>query len=1570
MTNSGSDQTGSDSRLDAVLAEYMQAVEAGTVPDRQEFVARHPEFASQLEEFFGDKERFDRVVAPYKPAVGQQPLPANDDTEGKSHAALLETPTLIVGTSAPPPQPGIRVRYFGDYELLEEIARGGMGVVYKARQANLKRIVALKMILVGQLANDEEIKRFYAEAQAAARLEHAHIVPIFEIGQHEQQHYFTMAFIDGESLAHRVSREVLPPREAAAIILKVVRAISYAHVEGVVHRDLKPANILMDRAGEPHITDFGLAKRVGTGEVDDESPAQLTVTGQVLGTPSYMPPEQAAGRTAEIGPLADVYSLGALLYCLLAGRPPFQAASPVDTLLQVLEKEPVSPRALNAAVPRDLETICLKCLEKEPHRRYDSAKALADDLQRYLDGEAIVARPLGLVEKALRLARKHRKTLIRTAATAATSLLIATGAWFGRHAYYEMQLGRISLKTDGYPLTAEVRNDHGELVVPAFTVPTEQLVPLPAGEYRVQFSAPGEWSQTQLLTVDRGWSPEYTVDLRDRQLWKPIQIGPADFADVIRLADQDAVIVLERRFGRTMLRRLEGRTTNVVWERPLADQLIELERNFNAANPPELLKPLARATWDANIQLEPPNKRALPPDLNADGTGDLVWVLRDATSVLAVSGADGSLLWRFRSEVGNGRRVLGQPLVTDVDGDARPDLIATFQSPQRTWIEAIRGSDGTSLWQYDVDRGAANSNGTDHVPTTALVTLDGRAHVSVDLGTRMLLVSASTGTPLEGAFEWPLLLSEQVHHTDGQFLLLHATQWIDLNADGNTDALLFHDSRGDAVLTAMDLKSKGVLWTQNVSRRIELTADAAHAHHFRKAAQFANWPLVVDLELDGRPEIVMPGVVDSPRATVANNDSRFGIHVFDGTSGKRRWSRVLYQAGGQTPVFRQLLVAPDVSDDGHRELVVISTGPSQSGEWNRMDLFVDGLSGRDGERLARWRHDNVGGFMPSVLAGRFDGATWWARSSRGWPDLLVSIARSRYGNPDEKRLAVVSLEQQRETEKLLDVDVAYPADFDGDGLIDLWYRRHTVEGDRVQALGGTPRELWRRTGGAVPIHDCDGDGVADLLETRPPGALIDAWTRIYSGRDGSIVRRIRTQTSFNNQVLAGPHGDLDGRGIPDILARYFQNRFHDTAPRLDKTMEIPFRAVSTETGDILWDTPMFAVPEPIIQQVKAAKSLLFAYDTFGTAVDLDGDQRPEVLCCFQLQWGNDDRSAQYWLALVKGATGSVIWAAPLTEGALKTEPLDRHAQPRHVANQTDVNGDGRSDLILVVPRLDDAQTCTAEIQARSGSDGALLWTYALPTQIGRNDAARFLDLVPLPVVGDLDGDGKSEIVLIERQATENDSAAPRYAVILLAADVGKARVLHTWEGVDAQLPTPVPLLADLADNDGSSVVLVGQYDALRTGLTVIGADGAVRWHSPAAVADNVMGLSPVADLDGDGRDELIAWNNGALRAIDGVQQELWTWTSPDGPSIAPGGIQLCSADGGQRSLVVQFGSQFFELAAGTGRLLRRASGLPREIGNRPYSANHFWLPAKSPETLPIVISHRHSLVALEVLTLP
>jgi WD40 repeat protein/tRNA A-37 threonylcarbamoyl transferase component Bud32 len=296
-------------------------------------------------------------------------------------------------------------RSFGNYELLEEIARGGMGVVYKARQLGLDRFVAIKMLLLGRYTSQEFIHRFRIEAAAAASLRHPNIVAIHEVGVHQGQHYFAMDLVDGPNLAQFIGQKPLPAKRAATYVKTIAEAIQFAHEHHILHRDLKPSNILIDSNDQPRITDFGLAKRLTDSSVSTPG-SPITLTGQMLGSPNYMPPEQASFQRGRIGPHSDVYSIGAILYHALTGRPPFMGETLADTLQQVLNNEPIRPRLLNPAVPADLETICLKCLEREPTQRYATARELADELGRFQRDEPIRSRPVNAPERAWRWCRR------------------------------------------------------------------------------------------------------------------------------------------------------------------------------------------------------------------------------------------------------------------------------------------------------------------------------------------------------------------------------------------------------------------------------------------------------------------------------------------------------------------------------------------------------------------------------------------------------------------------------------------------------------------------------------------------------------------------------------------------------------------------------------------------------------------------------------------------------------------------------------------------------------------------------------------------------------------------------------------------------------------------------------------------------------------------------------------------------------------------------------------------------------------------------------------------------------
>ncbi len=430
-----------DERFDAILASYLEAERAGRAPDRHELLVRHPEFATELATFFADHDRLKFLA---------EPSTADD---------VLAPPE---SSTSHEPSPGERVRYFGDYELLEEIARGGMGIVYKARQVSLNRSVALKMILKGTFATPRDVARFRGEAESAAVLDHPNIVPIYEVGEHDGHQYYAMRLIDGRPLSQLPRADARTETQRLATI---ARAVHYAHQRGVLHRDLKPSNILQSSSDPrtadqaPLITDFGLAKRLGAD-------GSLTESGQIVGTPKYMAPEQAAGRK-DLTTAADIYGLGVILYERLTGRTPFTGDDPLTILRQVRESEPPRPSSITAGIDRDLETVVLKCLEKEPAKRYASAAELADDLDSWQRGEPILARPVGQAERFRRWCRRNPTVAGLTGAVAA-ALVVGT------------------VVSTGFAIVAERRREKAEVAERAERTARDEL----EGEFARSFITP------------------------------------------------------------------------------------------------------------------------------------------------------------------------------------------------------------------------------------------------------------------------------------------------------------------------------------------------------------------------------------------------------------------------------------------------------------------------------------------------------------------------------------------------------------------------------------------------------------------------------------------------------------------------------------------------------------------------------------------------------------------------------------------------------------------------------------------------------------------------------------------------------------------------------------------------------------------------------------------------------------------------------------------------------------------------------------------------------------------------
>jgi WD40 repeat protein/predicted Ser/Thr protein kinase len=483
---------------------------------------------------------------------------------------------------------------FGDYELIEEIARGGMGVVFRARQRSLNRVVAVKMILAGRLAGEAEVRRFQTEAEAAAKLQHPNIVAIHEVGAHDGQHFFSMDFIEGQSLAEKVFHGPLPPELAARYVHQIAGAIHFAHQRGVLHRDLKPQNVLIDHAGAPRVTDFGLAKL-------SEAGSAMTHSGAVMGSPSYMSPEQAAGRSRDIGPGTDIYSLGAILYELITGRPPFRAATPLDTMRMVMETEAAAPRWVNPAVPVDLETICLKCLEKDPRRRYATTEELAGDLRRFLDHEPVHARPATRLYRAQKWVRRNPRV------SAMGALVVAVAALGFAAVWWQLQKTRAALHLANENALAEATARAPVLSARGFVLHSNGVV-------SAEFSRDGR----RILSA----SHDGTARLWDAGTGKEMRafaghdgsLGPAQFSE-----DGRHILTFggdtQHRYARLTP---DGKSTTVSTSLRYSDQTVRL---WNAETGRQLLLLTNTSSQFADAALSPDGRRIVTASL--DGTARL-----------------------------------------------------------------------------------------------------------------------------------------------------------------------------------------------------------------------------------------------------------------------------------------------------------------------------------------------------------------------------------------------------------------------------------------------------------------------------------------------------------------------------------------------------------------------------------------------------------------------------------------------------------------------------------------------------------------------------------------------------------------------------------------------------------------------------------------------------------------------------------------------------------------------------------------------------------------------------------
>ncbi len=1476
-----------------VLDQYMADLKSAAPPDRAKLLADHPDLAAQLEPCLAGIEFISRAARP------------------------ASSPTQL-----------------GDFRIVRELGRGGMGVVYEAEQISLRRRVALKVLRFGAVADKEALERFRREAETVAHLHHTNIVPIFAVGSEQGVSYYAMQYIEGGSLADAIDEHsVIEPRserakrvsyqETARWGWEAAEALAHAHQRGVIHRDIKPSNLLLDKDGRVWLTDFGLARRM------DE--ATMTMSGMLMGTPRYMSPEQAATVKQPVDHRTDIYSLGATLYELVTDQPVFASDTPHGVISQILTAEPVRPRSIRHAIPRDLETIILKCLAKEPASAYATSQSLADDLRAFREGRAIKARRASLPERTVRWVRTRKKIVTVAAAAASATLLAVMALYAGLSSLAASRLTHVSMNTKGPPLKVEVLDEEERTAVVTFTAPTQEAQTIPPGHYHVRLSADGHLSETSLFDAEKGNHYDLSVALGSRDLWEvPVQNGESQ--ELARIDGHDDLFLA----AKDQLRRLDGATGQPVWQisltakdQPLVTKVLTPGMNSTFFGP----------SYNGADTVQPCLVRPLL-DLDGDGTPDLIWASRSTASLVAVSGKSGKVLWCHRSQttlpegldksniqahfLSFTETVEGQPLMAEIDGRKIVMAINFVQGeqyvtkndlkwispPPQLWLDAVDATTGETVWRrllplngllpeqtaspavvgakHDGKVGKIAYLPQQTLFTAAIGAIHDRKIGAIACGNQLFGFDFLTGQPA-----WP---DRQLGDKPPVVV-----RFADLVGDGQLDVLFVregatnasHNPDGQArsmSLVALSPLSGKPLWEMPLP---DLTVPPKP--NAWTEPQF-DWPLVVDLDGKGKPAVVVPFVDYAAGAC--------GLEVLESTSGKSRWRQPLSGAvkNWRAPQTDRIVVGPDLDGDGYRELFVASRDEQM------YRVYVDALSGRDGRRL--WTYTRT-----AVSTGPFGGSLlplrWWQAGSDGWPMLLVTGAADQYQLEGKPWSVVLAASNGRLAHTLNDFGSPEIADLNGDGLPDLIAHRadfynpsQTYAAGKLRAIKGTPPEAWRMLSNApfYPGPDLNGDGIGDLVHH-------DVGLHAISGRDGSrLWQDDQYEFTFNgaNGLIPLQVADLDGDGVPDFLT------INTSWPRLNAT--------SGRDGKLLWTSELKLVAGEL---------------PCGSAVALschvmEAGQPPDVLLlnAAKTQAADGNQLQQLWLARIEGHNGRIRWQQPMSD------PGNIEFAGCQIPLATaDLDGDGVNDIVFWAPlsqaearrlsRSDPGspaskQQGTArhdsnsplapryELRAVSGRDGKLLWRqpgFFLP-QDDSQWRLTFTRQIPQPVVADLDGGGQPVVlitdVLVGPSASYgNDSYAE---VVALDGRDGKDR--WKWRGDNGDC------MAAFQDNWAKATpqvvrtaagraIAVSIYDYALT-LTL---DPKTKLYTGSGKSgQQIVVLDPrgqvvrrtdikpygwlsrgraqifVHDLFGDGLDDLVWADVGQIRAMrPGDEKWLWEW---------------------------------------------------------------------------------------------
>lgn len=1396
------------SRLVGVLDQYLADLKAGAAPDRAKLLAAHPEMAEQLEACLAGIEFI--------------------------HAGAQE--------GAPP-------KHLGDFRILGEVGRGGMGAVYEAEQVSLRRRVALKVLRFGAVSDPEAIQRFQREAETVARLHHTNIVPIFAVGCEGGVNYYAMQFIEGRSLDQVLRAQGQPPaaETVAAWGLQAADALAHAHARGVIHRDVKPSNLILDDAeGRIWLTDFGLAKRL-----DDVT---LSMTGALLGTPRYMSPEQAAAANHKLDHRTDIYSLGASLYELATGQPVFTGDSPHNVISQILTVEPAPPRKHRPSLPRDLETILMKCLSKEPGQRYESARQLSDDLRAFLEGRPIAARRASWAERATRWVQRQRRSVALTAGAVAATLLLVALAAAGSYAWHRSRQAQVMLRTDHPPLVAELLRD-GQPVVPPVTVPTQHPLEAPAGDYQMRLSSGGRLSQTLDLTLAPRQVFDHEFDLEDQVLWSDVRLDRtydlAHFVETLNIlksnppASPSAPGAGRRGLDFPLRRRadilrltddgvqcLAGATGSPRWELPLREPAHALLKdgvqivwpwNQIGSGYERGLGLFDGRPWTVSASpAEPGSEASLLEawDFNDDGMSDLVLAARQQAWLIAVSGRDGEPLWTTaRAEAAQpskmhwrqpeqGEGVPYRPLaLADQNGDGATDFLVTFvhatsrESSQR-WIELISGADGESLWRYDLP--------------TELFAFSANESAPYDLRWFFGLSGgySSGGTSSGWGGNYRTRGDSNLERSGPYVYLPTEPRLIGAETPGvvflaGKHCVRLHPKTGELLSPPADVGVR----TGLLPRYGDFDGDGR-----------------TDLLLvEQRPDKLAPQTAGAPRRIPVARLTAWSI-----IKESPLWRRDVEAAWPRQQVMTLLPpdwpVVADVDGDGAADVLAPDGSTEGIESWNAPPwgklALLDGATGEP-----RWRRQlfNLDEQLDCFIAGPDiddDGrrelyvATLWGEGATLFLDCLSGADGATLWRAEQR---LVHNERMQAEYRL--GNLAWHA-ARGDGWPQLVVTARCVEGDADDRLAlfsaGTGRLTHLATQAAeLQAGDLDADGVDDLVLFRR--------TDDYAWDQGGVLHAIRgvggeAWRKANEQLLAV--GDLDGDGVQDLAAPQARRRL---------------TAWSGVSGAALWQTEIDSDGHEFFLYPATTRDP--RHELLTRPHDLDGDGVPDLLLAAGTVFLPQKRPI---VMALSGRTGAEIWRSDFlvqrTEGAALLECRDLDGD-RHVeivfAAATDYGQPHRSYRV----GTNDAQLWLAVL---SGRDGRLRWTRPLTEIQAQNNGEMRYELNRLRLEAayiDLDHDRIEEIVL---PAQRTPAAAP---LDLYAYDGGDGQPL--WQ-------FPLPTFHDIRDSFS---------DAL-----------------PAAAGD----------LDGDGRPEVLALTlthaagdrrlgdaKLQLHALDGETGGVrWRWETP------------------------------------------------------------------------------------------